>query len=313
MTYHNDSSENNHISKPTSLKNKIRIIITAILIIISVSIIFILIKYPDLCYSEMLICLVILMVNLILIPFLNYLIALEKVLQTFKDDYFSELRFKKIKRCKKVFIASLCVSAIPIVFLFCISFALYDVSQPVYKPVIYLYPTTETNVDVSLGFKDNIIVSYPEYTDGWHVAAKPDGDLKDLDTGKDLYSLYYENESSYNFQMKDDGFVVAGNDIAEFLDEKLEILGLNYKEREEFIIYWLPVLKENKYNYIRFATADEIEQNMPLNICPAPDTVIRVIMTFKELDKPIDVTEQKLYSPERKGFTAVEWGGTEIQ
>ena len=41
-------------------------------------------------------------------------------------------------------------------------------------------------------------------------------------------------------------------------EEKLAILGLNEREAEEFIIYWLPKLESNKYNYIRFATEEEI-------------------------------------------------------
>lgn len=36
-------------------------------------------------------------------------------------------------------------------------------------------------------------------------------------------------------------------------------------------------------------------------------------MMEKCLDKSIDVKEQKLESVERKGFVAVEWGGTEIK
>ncbi|MCR5836114.1 MAG: hypothetical protein K6G88_06395 [Lachnospiraceae bacterium] len=184
---------------------------------------------------------------------------------------------------------------------------------PVKKPIIYLYPQDDTAVTVSLGNVDNIIVSYPKYTDGWNVLATPNGDLTDLNTGKQLYSLYYENISDYKFSVKQDGFVVSDDDVDEFLDEKLEILGLNYKEREEFIVYWLPVLKANKYNYIRFATTEEIEKNMPLNINPTPDSVIRVIMTFKGLDKPVNVAEQKLTTPKRTGFVAVEWGGTEIK
>ena len=116
-----------------------------------------------------------------------------------------------------------------------------------------------------------------------------------------------------NFKIENDGFVVKGNDVATFLEEKLAILGLTERESEEFIIYWLPKLEANKYNYIRFATLDEINDNMPLEINPNPDTVIRVLMTFKGLDKPIEVQEQQLTTPERKGFVAVEWGGTEIK
>ena len=35
-------------------------------------------------------------------------------------------------------------------------------------------------------------------------------------------------------------------------------------------------------------------------------------MTFKGLDEPIEVEEQKLEKVERIGFVAVEWGGAEL-
>ena len=46
---------------------------------------------------------------------------------------------------------------------------------------------------------------------------------------------------------------------------------------------------------------------------PEPDTVIRVFMAYAALEKPVDVPEPVLHTPERKGFTVVEWGGTEIK
>ncbi len=52
---------------------------------------------------------------------------------------------------------------------------------------------------------------------------------------------------------------------------------------------------------------------MPLEFSIRPDTVIRVLMQFKEVDKDYKVKEQKLETPERKGFVVVEWGGTEIK
>ena len=181
------------------------------------------------------------------------------------------------------------------------------------KPIIYLYPEEETQVSVSLGKKDNITVSYPKYTTGWNVTAYPNGDLIDQTTGKKLYSLYYEADTYEDFRNMSEGFIVKGEDVAKFLDEKLEILGLNYKEKEEMIVYWLPKLEANKYNYIRFASIDEIEKIMPLNIDPKPDTLIRVMMIFKGLDKQVDVKEQTLNKVEREGFVAVEWGAVEIK
>ena len=182
-----------------------------------------------------------------------------------------------------------------------------------YKPIIYLYPEKDKEVSVELGYKDNITISYPKYTNGWNVFAQANGNLTDLDTNKNLYSLYYESKNTYNFKIENDGFIIKRDNVSEFLENKLSILGLTDREKEEFIIYWLPILQKNKYNYIRFATIDEINKNMPLEINPNPDTLIRILMTFKGLEKPIDIAEQQLVTPERTGFVAVEWGGTEIK
>jgi hypothetical protein len=116
----------------------------------------------------------------------------------------------------------------------------------------------------------------------------------------------------------DEGFCVKGEDSAKFLEEKLDMLGLNYKEAEEFIVYWLPKLESNKYNFIRFVTTEEFNRYMPLILKDSNeetitvDTLIRVLMVYKPLNHQIDVEEQVINSPVRQGFTVVEWGGTKI-
>ena len=192
-------------------------------------------------------------------------------------------------------------------------FAFLVASNARYKPIIYLYPTQEEIITVSLGHKENITSSYPKYYDNWKVLAKPNGDLNYIKTNQNLYGLYYESTGVLNYKVKKEGFCIEGKDIAGFLEDKLAKLGLTEREAEEFIIYWLPKLENNKYNYIRFATKEEIDTDMPLNITPFPDTTIRVLMTFKGLNRPINVEEQIIETPERKGFVAVEWGGTEIK
>ena len=180
------------------------------------------------------------------------------------------------------------------------------------KPIIYLYPEEETELSVKLGYPEKITCSYPKYENGWNVIAKPDGTLIDTNTGRNLYALYWEGINTMNTEIRD-GFVVKSEDTIKFLEEKLEILGLNEREAEEFIVYWLPQLEANKYNYIRFATMEEINEDMPLEFSVEPDTLIRVLMEFKGLDEFIEVPEQKLETPERKGFVVVEWGGTELK
>lgn len=181
-----------------------------------------------------------------------------------------------------------------------------------YKPIIYLYPEQRMQISLKLGKPENIICSYPEYNNQWNIIANPDGTLIDVETGRELYSLYWEGFHSEKVNLEE-GFVIKGSETIEFLEEKLEILGLNHREAEEFIIYWLPILQKNKYNYIRFATLEEINNNMPLEISAKPDTLIRVLMQYKPLDEYVEVKEQKLVTPERSGFIVVEWGGTEIK
>ena len=180
------------------------------------------------------------------------------------------------------------------------------------KPIIYLYPENTTEVTVKLENTEKITCSYPEYKEEWKVVAESDGTLTDVKTQRKLYALYWEGKDMLPPEMTE-GFIVKGQDTIEFLEEKLEILGLNEKEAQEFIIYWLPKMQNNSYNYIRFATIEEINNYMPLELSVEPDTLIRVLMQYKPLDEYIEVKEQKLITPERKGFTVVEWGGTEIK
>ena len=189
----------------------------------------------------------------------------------------------------------------------------WGINQGGKKPIIYIYPTEEIELSVTLGNPQNITCSYPKYEDGWTVKAEPDGDLTDLKTERQLYSLYYECDNKIQFDTYNDGFVVKGSEVAEFLEEKLAILGLNEREAEEFIIYWLPKMEENEYNYIRFATYEEIEENMPLEFSVEPDSVIRVMMVFEGLDEYIEVPEQQLETPSREGFVVVEWGATPLE
>ena len=182
------------------------------------------------------------------------------------------------------------------------------------KPIIYLYPEEETELTVYLGRPDIISCSYPKYNseNGWNIIAKPDGTLIDKNNNRELYSLYWEGEDFIDISIED-GFVIKGEKSIEFLEEKLAVLGLNEKESEEFIVYWLPKLEKNKYNYIRFATIDEINERMPLDFSVQPDTTIRVLMEFKPLNEYIEVQEQELTTPNRTGFVVVEWGGMEIK
>ncbi len=179
------------------------------------------------------------------------------------------------------------------------------------KPVIYLYPETETNVDVKLYYDGELTCTYPEYKDGWSVLAKPDGTLINSDDGMEYSYLFWEGECDMEYDMTR-GYVVKGSDTAQFLQKKLSEIGLSAEEYNEFIVYWLPKMQENEYNLITFQT-DRYTEHAVLDITPKPDSVLRVFMAYKALNEPIDIEEPEINPFERKGFTVVEWGGTEVQ
>lgn len=220
-----------------------------------------------------------------------------------------------VKKRKTFYITSIILSAL----LGIIGYQIYEYTQKPSlcegcfdKPIIYLYPTKTTEVSVKVGNPQNFTHTYPKYNDGWQVVAQPNGDLTDVKTGRSLYALYWEGEFKTS-QPPLEGFIVKGQDTIPFLEEKLAILGLSEREANEMIIYWLPQLENNAYNFIRFQSLEEQNARMPLIIEPKPDTLIRVMMEFDDLDKPIEVTEQILPpTPTRNGFTVVEWGGREV-
>lgn len=179
-----------------------------------------------------------------------------------------------------------------------------------YKPVIYLYPEKETEAEVKLTLNGHLTCTYPAYNDGWTVTASPDGTLTDA-YGQVYNYLYWEGETftKYDFSK---GFCVKGEDTAEFLEIALEKLGLNRREANEFIVFWLPLMQENEYNVISFQT-DAYTESTKLEVIPAPDTLIRVFMAYKSSDEFVEIEKQHLTSPERCGFTVVEWGGTKVK
>lgn len=177
-----------------------------------------------------------------------------------------------------------------------------------YKPVIYLYPEEETDVSVELLLDGRLTCTYPSYQGGWKVTAAPDGTLTDAN-GQTYSYLYWEGETNARWDMSK-GFCVKGEDTAAFLEAALAKLGLNRREANEFIVYWLPLMERNPYNVISFQT-DAYTDAARLNVSPAPDTVIRVFMTWQASDVEVEIEAQELAAPERAGFTVVEWGGTD--
>lgn len=175
------------------------------------------------------------------------------------------------------------------------------------KPVLYLYPEKETKVTITFAHPENLTTTYPKYTNNWTVYANKNGDLRDLNNNY-YYALYWEENLNHRVSFNE-GFYVTKNNAINFLEEKLSILGFNDKERNEFIMYWLPILEKNEKSLVYFELTNERDSYSKLNITPKPDSMLRVAIHVKKVNNYVNIKEQTLKTFDRNGFSVVEWGG----
>jgi hypothetical protein len=213
--------------------------------------------------------------------------------------------FLKIGRKKYIYSFIFLIIALGI---FCIR-ALVSVY---FKPVIYLYPEKIQEVNVQLDYAGELTVTYPKYdfvAKGWNVIANPDGKLTNLKDGKEYSYLFWEGAGGGRYVMPSTGYVVKGEDSAEFLQDILSKAGLEPVEYNEFIVFWYPQIKDYPYVQIAFA-GQEYEDSAKLTINPKPDSVLRVFVYFKKLSSKKEIEPQIIPEFKREGFSVVEWGGT---
>lgn len=175
------------------------------------------------------------------------------------------------------------------------------------KPVIYLYPTKETQIKVQVGAQ--ISKSEPVYpSQGWLVTAKPNGEL--IYQNQSYPYLFWEGLGNGIYpDYKDKGTLVSQKDLISTLYKQLSQLGLNQKESADFMEFWQSRLPKTPYVRLTWLNTKDMDILAPLNVFPKPDTNIRIFLEFEGLEKPINLKPQKLSAPKRTGFTLIEWGG----
>ena len=216
------------------------------------------------------------------------------------------------------------------------------------KPVIFLYPEQECNVSVKLKLCSswNLTHLYPKgkkvdnQTVSWNVKASPDGSLTCLTSNEQLNYLFWEatttktmpstfDPSLFPFHpfVKNRAFVVPIDSFDVEFNELLKKTGMNVRDRQDFITFWLErIFQENKnFIKIQIATQQEYELAAHLEIHPLPDTMFRVFACFQCVDDGMDVKLVSTSSIEemssmgipilnsQRGFTVIEWGAMIVQ
>ncbi len=182
------------------------------------------------------------------------------------------------------------------------------------KPVIYLYPSVMTLVKVEVVPAGEFTFTYPSYGNGWEVTAAPNGAIT---MGDAAYNYLFWEAKVAQVAIsngKNEGYLVKGENILAFLEEKLNAFGFTSQEKADFITYWGPILSKQKKNRIQFVMNDNCDEFATLNITPKPDHIYRFYILSSPVEEDVDyLLEPQIISPmQRNGFTVLEWGGSVI-
>lgn len=173
------------------------------------------------------------------------------------------------------------------------------------KPNIYLYPKTTTKMNVTLDFPNsgNVVKSIPDYNTGWNnITVEPNGKIN----GKYTY-LFYESDNR-DFSQYNEGWIIKRDNLELFFRKNMYDYGFRGQEIEDFIEYWIPLLKDSSSYAIYPQLNKDISKEVVLNISKKPDSLLRLIYTIKPCNSMLNLKEPAIPAFSRTGFTATEWG-----
>ena len=181
------------------------------------------------------------------------------------------------------------------------------------KPAVYLYPPKKQLVNVRVNPKGELSYTDPPYDplSGWTVNAFPSGQLLNIDNQQISNNYLYYESKLFDSEIKKPtkGWVVKFEDLEQLFNQTLPKLGLNQKEKQDFMDYWLKKLPKSPYYFVGLVDKSQRDYLETLEVTPNPETSIRFSLYFEALNEPKTVEEPKITTPDRKGFTLVDWGG----
>lgn len=169
-------------------------------------------------------------------------------------------------------------------------------------PNIYLYPETQTDISVTLGFPSGggVILSDPPYNSGWNVDVTPEGIID----GEYNY-LFYEAKVQMPLQQMY-GWSLDGSNLEFELRQLLQTLNFQGREIDDFVDFWLPKISGSPWYAIY---PQDAEQMSTLTISPPPESIMRALFTIRPMNHQVNlITPPENTQFQRDGFTVVEWG-----
>ena len=193
------------------------------------------------------------------------------------------------------------------------------------KPLVYVYD--------KLSRPNSLTVWFPQ---GWVFTKILPGFSRDTtwDFSADRYSsVQVQNEASSheylyysakvpNYAYNQNGWQIYGRDIEAFFDEKLDIIGFNPKEKQDFIEYWISEFDRDTLYFVSFKFDTALDPYVTLDFRAKPTSQMRVLLEAY----PLETSPKKEYMWPNVGtrfddrilkrfvrsgeYDVFEWGGT---
>lgn len=183
------------------------------------------------------------------------------------------------------------------------------------KPVIYTYSNDAKEVTIEVQPTGDFSFTYPAYQQGWTGIPHSDGSFSIK--SQNYPYLFWEA------QLTEDALAVDWNqsvhlrkeNTLHFLDSTLSFIGLNDRERTDFITYWAPRIQRYEQTEIVFLQNEAAQVFGQLNCSDASFRIERLYIVFREChrsDKSFNSSLQ-LSKLNRNRLFIFEWGGSELK
>lgn len=175
------------------------------------------------------------------------------------------------------------------------------------KPVVYVYAEEDLKTTIKLDVKGDLSFSYPVYNNGWNIEVK---DHKLWVNGKEYPYLFWEGNRINPFKIEK-GAVVHKKNLLAYLEESCAKLGLNFKEKTDFITFWYPKLQQYDAVKLQFLDTEAYHRQVAsIEFGTTPDAIQRIYLLAQPCATNDVLEMQEFEKIERKGFTVIEWGGS---
>lgn len=183
------------------------------------------------------------------------------------------------------------------------------------KPVIYLYSETEQPFSLKIKTDADLQFTYPDYDNEWKGTVSKSGTIQI--NGSSYPYLFWDASLSVE-QLKlnwQDADQIQGAQVIDYLTNQLNHLGMNEREKTDFITYWGPRMQQLKYIQVLWIQNDAANSIASLDISPAFNQN-RIYLVFQETNHPVEQTLELKLNPlnpmNRSGNYLIEWGGIEV-